>query len=65
MTDIHAAIAYVEIDRYEENIERRKHIFDSYAEALSKQEWAEIPSYETDVKISSYHMNGMVTTNTH
>lgn len=56
MTDIHAAIAYIEIDRYEENLERRKHIFDAYATAFTEQEWAEIPCFETDVKISSYHV---------
>lgn len=56
MTDIHAAIAYVEIDRYEENLEKRKHIFDTYAAAFAEQEWAQIPSFETDVKISSYHV---------
>ena len=56
MTDILAAIAYVEIDRYEENLEKRKHIFDSYATAFAEQKWAQIPSFETDVKISSYHV---------
>ena len=56
MTDIHAAIAYVEIDRYEEDLEKRKSIFDAYSEALGKQDWAIIPEYETDVKISSYHV---------
>ncbi len=56
MTDIHAAIAYVEIDRYEEDLEKRKSIFDAYSEALSKHDWAIVPEYETDVKISSYHV---------
>lgn len=56
MTDIHAAIAYVEIDRYEDDLEKRKSIFDAYTAAFETCEWAQIPSYETDVKISSYHV---------
>ena len=56
MTDIHAAIGLIEIDRYEEDIEKRKSIFDAYAKALEKYTWAEIPIYETPVKISSYHV---------
>ena len=56
MTDIHAAIGLIEIDRYEEDLEKRKSIFDAYAKALEKYTWAEIPIYETPVKISSYHV---------
>lgn len=57
MTDIHAAIGLVEIERYEEEtLERRKEIFDLYSNALSEFQWAEIPVFETDVKVSSYHL---------
>lgn len=57
MTDIHAAIGLVEIDRYEEEtLERRKEIFDQYTEAFEKFDWAKIPVFETDVKVSSYHL---------
>ena len=57
MTDIAAAMGLVEIDRYDNDmLVRRKHIFDRYAEAFSKFDWAEIPLYESDVKKSSYHV---------
>lgn len=56
MTDILAAIGLIEIDRYEEDLDKRKTIFDAYASAFSNYTWAEIPPYETTVKISSYHV---------
>ena len=56
MTDILASIGLVEIDRYEDNLAKRKSIFDRYTEAFKAHEWAEIPTYETDTKISSYHL---------
>lgn len=56
MTDILASIALIEIDRYEEDLAKRKEIFDQYANELSPFDWAIIPPYETDVKISSYHL---------
>ncbi len=56
MTDIHAAIGLIEIDRYEEDLAKRNSIFDAYADALGNYAWAEIPPYETTVKISSYHV---------
>jgi len=56
MTDILASIGLVEIDRYDEDLNKRKEIFDQYAQQLGKHDWAIIPPYETDVKISSYHV---------
>ena len=56
MTDILASIGLVEIDRYDEDLAQRKSIFDQYVNGLSKHDWAIIPPYETDVKISSYHV---------
>ncbi len=57
MTDIAASMGLVEIQRYEDDmLVKRKHIFDRYAEALSKYNWAIIPTYETDNKRSSYHV---------
>lgn len=56
MTDIQAAIGLVELDRYQENIDRRKAIFSAYTEAFSKYDWAIIPKYKTDTKESSYHL---------
>lgn len=57
MTDISAAMGLVEIQRYEEDmLVKRKHIFDRYAQELSKYPWAIIPTYETADKTSSYHV---------
>ena len=57
MTDILAAIGLVELERYENDmLVKRKHIFDKYTEAFSKDERFEVPVYETDTKQSSYHV---------
>jgi len=57
MTDILAAIGLVELERYENDmLKKRKHIFDKYTEAFSKDDRFEIPIYETDTKQSSYHV---------
>jgi dTDP-4-amino-4,6-dideoxygalactose transaminase len=56
MTDIQAAMGLVELARYDSDmLVRRKQIFDSYSEAFSRKEWAQIPVYEMDEKKSSYH----------
>lgn len=57
MTDIHASIGLVELSRYEsETLPKRKHIFDFYSKELSKYDWAEIPTYISETKVSSYHV---------
>ena len=56
MTDIQAAIGLVELGRYQENLDRRKEIFDQYFDAFSQEEWANNPIYETETKTSSYHL---------
>lgn len=57
MTDIQAAIGLVELERYENDVlKKRKIIFDFYTENLKKYEWAQIPVYETDNIKSSYHV---------
>jgi len=57
MTDILAAIGLVELERYENDmLIKRKHIFDKYTIAFSKDERFEVPVYETDMKTSSYHV---------
>lgn len=56
MTDLHAAIGLVEIDRYEETLAKRKVIFDYYSKRLSTHKWANVPIYETADKTSSYHL---------
>jgi dTDP-4-amino-4,6-dideoxygalactose transaminase len=56
MTDIQAAIGLVELRRYQENLDRRKQIFESYDVAFSKYDWAILPVHTTEQKISSYHL---------
>jgi dTDP-4-amino-4,6-dideoxygalactose transaminase len=56
MTDLQAAIGLVELERYEDTLQRRKEIFDRYAAAFSHYDWAVVPPYHTTDKISSYHL---------
>jgi len=56
MTDLQAAIGLVELDRYQENLDRRKAIFKQYDEAFKKHAWAITPLHTTDNKISCYHL---------
>lgn len=56
MTDLQAAIGLVELDRYQENLDRRKAIFNQYDEAFKKHAWAITPLHTTDNKISCYHL---------
>lgn len=56
MTDIQAAIGLVELDRYQENLERRKEIFTAYDAAFSKKRWAILPRHKHSEKTSSYHL---------
>lgn len=56
MTDIQAAIGLIELERYAENLARRKEIFHRYANAFKSDSWAIEPAYETSTKTSSYHL---------
>ncbi len=56
MTDLQAAIGLVELERYAENLERRKEIFHRYADAFQSDRWAIEPAFETATKTSSYHL---------
>ena len=57
MTDVHAAIGIVELDRYDtETLPRRKQIFDAYSNAFRNDPRFQIPTYETAEKQSSYHV---------
>lgn len=57
MTDIAAAMGLVELERYDDDmLKRRKEIFDQYKHAFSHFDWAQTPEYETDIKRSSYHV---------
>ena len=56
MTDIHAAIGLVELNRYDETLKRRREVFNLYSKFFSKKEWAKVPVYESELKKSSYHL---------
>ncbi len=56
MTDIQAAIGLVELERYQENLDRRETIFDIYDKAFAKEGWAMLPLHTSLDKKSSYHL---------
>ncbi len=56
MTDLQAAIGLIELERYQENLDRRKVIFDQYVDGFKNESWAIIPAYKTEEKESSYHL---------
>ncbi len=57
MTDIAASMGLVELQRYSSDmLVKRKYIFHRYSDALKKYFWAQIPVFETDDRISSYHV---------
>lgn len=57
MTDIMAAIGLVELARYDaDTLAVRKNIFDAYSVAFANEAWAELPVYDKDGSVSSYHL---------
>ncbi len=56
MTDLQAAIGLVELGRYQENLDRRKDIFQRYTNALKQTPWAIIPKYISEEKETCYHL---------
>lgn len=56
MTDLQAAIGLVELERYQENLDRREAIFKQYDDAFSKENWALIPLHTTSNRKSCYHL---------
>ncbi|MBL4594207.1 MAG: DegT/DnrJ/EryC1/StrS family aminotransferase [Flavobacteriales bacterium] len=57
MTDIQASMGLVELRHYSgETLVRRKVIFDAYTKAFSTYSWAQIPTYQTSKKTTSYHL---------
>jgi dTDP-4-amino-4,6-dideoxygalactose transaminase len=56
MTDIQAAIGLIELERYGENLERRKSIFEAYDAAFGKQDWAILPKYKDENRETCYHL---------
>ena len=56
MTDLQAAIGLVELERYQENLDLRKAIFEQYDAAFKNETWALTPLHTTADKITSYHL---------
>jgi dTDP-4-amino-4,6-dideoxygalactose transaminase len=56
MTDLQAAIGLVELDRYQENLDRREEIFKLYDAGFSDENWALTPLYSTESKMSCFHL---------
>lgn len=56
MTDLQAAIGLIELERYGENLAKRRSIFESYVSGFQNEDWAIIPPYKTAEKESSYHL---------
>ena len=56
MTDIQAAIGLIELERYQENMDRRAEIFRQYYEGFESSEWAICPISIDDSRYSSYHL---------
>ena len=56
MTDIQAAIGLIELERYQENLDRRKEIFSQYDVAFKNDSWAITPLHTTSNKTSCYHL---------
>lgn len=56
MTDLAASLGLVEIERYDENLSRRREIFEQYSTAFSEFSWAENPLFKWPDKVTSYHL---------
>lgn len=57
MTDMAAAIGLIELERYDnDTLVKRKAVFNFYTEKLGKYDWAILPIYVDDKKISSFHV---------
>jgi dTDP-4-amino-4,6-dideoxygalactose transaminase len=56
MTDLQAAIGLIELERYQENLDRRKVIFEAYDAAFQQTSWAITPLHETLDKKTCYHL---------
>jgi len=57
MTDIVASIGLVELARYDsDTLVKRRRIVESYADALAKHTWAELPVFDRDGRTSSFHL---------
>ena len=56
MTDIQAAIGLIELERYQENMDRRAEIFRQYYEGFKSDDWAICHISVDDSRHTSYHL---------
>jgi dTDP-4-amino-4,6-dideoxygalactose transaminase len=57
MTDLQAAIGWVEMDRYEvDHLPRRKSIVEQYAKGFASFNWAIVSEFQVGNRESSYHL---------
>lgn len=56
MTDIQAAIGLVELDRFQENLDRRRTICEAYNEGFKDESWALLPLFKDAKRESCYHL---------
>ncbi len=56
MPDVLAAIGLIELQRYDEILNKRKHIFKLYNEAFLQYDWTQIPISKNEDGESSYHV---------
>ncbi len=56
MTDLQAAIGLIELERYQENLDRRKVIFEAYDAAFQQSSWALTPLHSTADNKTCYHL---------
>lgn len=56
MTDIQAAIGLVELDRFQENLDRRKTICLAYNDGFKNESWAILPKLKDEKRETCYHL---------
>ncbi len=56
MTDIQAAIGLIELERFHENVDRRKTICLAYNEAFKNESWALLPKMKDEKRETCYHL---------
>ena len=56
MADVNAAIGLAQMRQYPHMIDERRRVFERYTNALSKYDWAQLPSIEINGRHTSYHV---------
>ncbi|AEA44179.1 DegT/DnrJ/EryC1/StrS family aminotransferase [Fluviicola taffensis] len=56
MTDIQAAIGLIELDRFQENLDRRKAICLGYNDGFKNESWALLPKMKDEKRETCYHL---------